>query len=248
MAKHTRPTDISRRQYAALARSPLHSLAFVLPLLVFFHVSFTLTRPGADGTPLVIRHMELVFQRLGGVMSFLPALAVVVVLVMQHLAHKDRLAIYPGVLGCMVIESLLWMLPMIAMLHLAGLLYVSGMLSAQTGMPNTVFGRILVGVGASIYEEFIFRLVLIGLILLALVDVLSLPKNVVTVIAVLLTAVAFSLYHPNVLAEDSFPWWLFLFYAVTGAYLGALFLLRGFAIVVGAHCLFNIYKALMWFG
>jgi len=246
MPKRRPPTDISRRHYAALSRSPLHSLAFVAPLLALFHVSLIWVR--LDSSLRALTHIELVFERLGNTASFLPAAAVALVLVVQHFAHRDRLAIHPGVLGCMLIESAVWMLPMIAILHLAGMLHVEGMLAADTNMPETVFQRTLLGVGAGVYEEFIFRLVLIGLIMLLLVDVLSLPKHVVAVAAVVVTAVAFGLYHPAVWGQGDFQWWLLLFYVVTGAYLGALYLGRGFAIVVGAHCLFNVYEAIRWSG
>ena len=246
MAKNTPPPDIARRHYAALSRGPLHSLMFIGPLLAFFHIGSAATHAGPLDSPLALSYMQQVFDRLGSTAAFLPTLAVVLILLVQHFVHRDRLAVYPGVLGCMLIESVIWMLPLIAMLHLAGKLYVSGMLVGAGDMPETVFGRILVGVGAGVYEEFIFRLVMIGLIMLVLVDVLSLPKNVVAVVAVVVTAAGFGLYHPAVWGADGFQWWLLLFYVVAGAYLGALYLTRGFAIVVGAHSLFNVYKAVMW--
>lgn len=244
MAKNAPPPDIARRHYAALSRGPLHSLVFIAPLLAFFHISSIWV--GLDVAPLVVVHMSRAFERLGGTASFLPALPIVAVLLIQHFARRDRLAVHPSVLGCMLVESFAWMLPMIAILHVAGMLHIGAGLAAEAATPATLFGRIIVGVGAGVYEEFIFRLVLIGLIQLFLVNVLSLPKDVVAVAAVILTAAAFSLYHPNIWLQEGFAWGLFLFYAVTGAYLGAVFLRRGLGIVVGAHCLFNIYRAIVW--
>ncbi len=247
MARSQEPTDIPRSNYAALSHGPLHALAFVAPILAFYHVASVLTHADPAHMPLVLSHMHYVFRRVGAVAPYLPAMTVAVVLLAQHLAHKDKWAIYPGVLAFMLIESLLWLLPLIALHHMAGVLHQSGALAAQLTVPDTTFGRALLGVAGGAYEEFVFRLVLIELVLLLLVDILSVGKHMSAGVAIALTAVAFGLYHPAVwLADGGFAWWLLLFYVVSGAYLGAVYLRRGLAIVVGAHCMFNIYMALTY--
>ncbi len=238
MVKRRHPTDIPRSHYAALSRSPIHSLVFVVPLLAFYHLSLIYTH--MDTIPRALVDIDSVFYRLSGTATFLPPMTVLVVLLAQHFAHRDRMAVYPSVLGCMVIESAVWTLPLVAML------YVSGMLVSSSEVPDTIFQRIVLGVGGGIYEEFVFRLVMIGLIMLVLVDVLSLRKNIVAIGAVVVTAVAFGLYHDKSWAEQGLVWPKLLFYVAAGAYLGALYLRRGFAVVVGVHSIFNIYKAVAW--
>ncbi len=249
MAKRSPSTDISRNHYAALSRSPLYSLATITPILVFCHVAAALTHPNVADTPLVLLHMGRVFRRAGPVAPYLPAIAVVVVLFLQHLAHKDKWAVYPSVIGCMLVESALWLLPLVALLHVAGALHVAGTLAAQTHAPASIFDRVLLGVAAGVYEEFVFRLVLIDLILLLLLDVLALGKGLSAGLAVAVTAIAFGLYHPNALqiggGQWAAEWWLLLFYVIGGAYLGLIYLKRGLGIVVGAHCLFNVYVVLI---
>ena len=106
--------------------------------------------------------------------------------------------------------------------------------------------RLVTAVGAGIYEEFLFRLWLICLSLLVFVDLLKLRREAVASVAVVLGGALFSLYHfsGEQMAWEVFPWGLFVFRAMAGWYLGALFCLRGFGITVGAHALFNVFVVL----
>ena len=95
--------------------------------------------------------------------------------------------------------------------------------------------------GAGIYEEFGFRLAGMSLVLFVCVDLLGLPKSHTAVVGVVLTSVAFSLYH--FLGSESFLWPVFFFRATAGVYLASLYIARGFGIAVGAHALYNIVVA-----
>ena len=91
-------------------------------------------------------------------------------------------------------------------------------------------------------------MVLIGLLLLLLVDVWEGPKVGMAVIALGLSAIVFSLYHPQVWAGATMTsqllWRPFLFRALAGGYLSGVFLLRGYGITVGAHVVYNVYIVL----
>ena len=101
-----------------------------------------------------------------------------------------------------------------------------------------------VAVGAGVYEEFIFRLALISLIMLIFVDIFDLRKDIVAAVAVIMAGCIFSLYHfpaEQLTSWDGWPWHEFIFRAVAGVYLGAIFILRGFGIAVGAHICYNLF-------
>ena len=111
--------------------------------------------------------------------------------------------------------------------------------------------------GAGVYEEFIFRLVIVSLVMLIGVDLIELPKEPVAVAGVIVAAVVFSLYHlsgpeiyglfhrsfPGMSAPVAFPWKEFVFRTLAGLYLGGLFVFRGIGIAVDAHAFYNIYVA-----
>jgi hypothetical protein len=141
-------------------------------------------------------------------------------------------------------EAVLWIVPLLALSFLVGRLAAAG------ESPTDGFTGVMVAVGAGIYEEFIFRLLLIELIVLMCVDVLALPKRSVGAAAVATSAVIFSLYHPDVWADQTFfgsplLWRPFLFRALAGAYLSGVYLLRGFGIGVGTHVGYNLVALAM---
>ena len=232
-------SDLRSNRYANLSRQPLHSLLFVLPALAFFHV-------GLIRTPDVLKaHHDVgaILHFLGAAGPLLPAAGIIGVLLIQHAFSGARWRVHPLALGGMLLESVAWSLPIVAMLHVMGLLTAAG-----PSQPST-FNQLVIIAGAGIYEEFVFRLVLIGLLLLLLVDAWRGPKPAMAIIVLSLTAVVFSLYHPQVWAgptlRSGLLWRPFLFRALAGGYLGGVFLLRGYGITVGAHIVYNVYAVLV---
>lgn len=231
--------DTYRRQ----TLRPLNGLLFILPMLLFFQVG-----SGYYGTSLLApRHLHKLLKYFGATAAYLPPLTIVLVLLSQQVLHRpaaDRWKIRPNVLAGMFGESILWMIPLIGLSRLAGRLLAHQATSSPAGGWEDVLRRSLLAVGAGIYEEFLFRLVFICLTLLVAVDIFGLKKELFAVVAVVLGALTFSLYHfsGSQLADmSSFPWTEFAFRAAAGVYLGGLFVLRGFGIAVGAHAFYNIY-------
>jgi hypothetical protein len=103
--------------------------------------------------------------------------------------------------------------------------------------------RVVSGVGFAVYEEFLFRLVCVGLALLIFADLLKLDRHVIATVAVLVSAAAFSLSHFRLeeLSAVAFPWRDFVFRALVGVYLGVVFVTRGLGIACGVHAFWNIY-------
>ena len=218
---------------------PLYCLVFILPMLVLFHCWNPSYRLG-----LLAEHdMRKVLSYFGGTAVCLPPLAVVSVLLGQHLLRRDRWELRPRVLGGMCVESVLWIAPLIAVSHITSRIFLTATQPASSSMDS-----VLIGVGGGIYEEFIFHLLGIGIILLIFIDGFSLPKVPVAVFAVAVIAILFGLFHMNVppfYGSEAFSGKAFAFRIAAGLYLGALFILRGFGIAVGTHVMWNIYVCLM---
>lgn len=214
---------------------PLHSLAFILPLLLFFHVggAFCLADPLA---PLdVNRYLRF----LGGTIAYLPPLAIVVVLLAQHLVRRDPWRIRPVVLLGMGVEAVLHVIPLIVIGHLMHRLVAFRAAGGAASQPDAgVLRQLVEAAGAGIYEEFLFRLVAITLIMLLFVDVFGLPRGLIAVAAILICAVFFGLYH---VGGEHYDRGSFIFRTMAGVYLGAVFLLRGFGVAVGSHVMWNVY-------
>jgi len=109
-----------------------------------------------------------------------------------------------------------------------------------------LLANIITGIGAGIYEELVFRLILICLLMMLLQDVLRLDHKNSIVLSVLISAALFSAHHhidffsgrPN--AIDPFNWTRFAFRTLAGIYFAILFAIRGFGITAGTHAFYNI--------
>jgi len=110
---------------------------------------------------------------------------------------------------------------------------------------------IVAGIGAGIYEELVFRLILICVLMLVFQDVLGLSRRNSIILAVLVSAVLFSAHHhidfltgqPN--PGDPFNLIVFGFRTVAGIYFAVLFAIRGFGITAGTHAFYNIIAVSM---
>jgi len=117
----------------------------------------------------------------------------------------------------------------------------SGVEPAQSLLAN-----IVTGIGAGIYEELVFRLILICLLMLLFQDALRLTHKNSIVLSVLISAALFSAHHhidllngqPNV--TDPFNLIRFAFRTIAGIYFAVLFAIRGFGITAGTHAFYNI--------
>jgi len=111
---------------------------------------------------------------------------------------------------------------------------------------QTLLANIVTGIGAGIYEELVFRLILICLLMLFFQDVLRLAHKNSIVLSVLISAALFSAHHhidllngqPN--ATDPFNLIKFAFRTIAGIYFAVLFAIRGFGITAGTHAFYNI--------
>ncbi|MBW8035585.1 MAG: CPBP family intramembrane metalloprotease [Planctomycetes bacterium] len=125
----------------------------------------------------------------------------------------------------------------------------SGINSIENQSAN-LFARIITGIGAGIYEEFIFRLILICIFMMILQDLLNVKPISAIVISVMASAVLFSLHHHIFYMDgviqigESFSLVRFLFRTLAGIYFAAIFASRGFAIAAGTHIFYDIIAAL----
>ena len=118
--------------------------------------------------------------------------------------------------------------------------------NGPTPTSHPLLANIITGIGAGIYEELVFRLVLICLLMLLFQDALRLKHSNSAVLSVLISAALFSAHHhvdffsgrPN--AIDPFNMTKFVFRTIAGVYFAALFAVRGFGITAGTHAFYNI--------
>ncbi|MBN1787278.1 MAG: CPBP family intramembrane metalloprotease [Sedimentisphaerales bacterium] len=111
---------------------------------------------------------------------------------------------------------------------------------------------LLTGIGAGIYEELIFRLILIGLSMIFFETVLGVRHVNAVIISVVISSVLFSLHHHFVFINGQFTKTAdmltltrFAFRTVAGIFFAIIFAIRGFGIAAGTHAFYDIIATLL---
>jgi hypothetical protein len=239
--------------YWRQSRRPLASLAFVVPLLALYEGGVLLLGPQAvrNGADVWLRQL---LDTIGFSQYFLlPVLTVGLLLVWHHLAH-DRWQVSAGVLYVMCAECAVLGLVLLAVARVEGFVAQSAFWGAgdvdatELAMPwlggrAAFFGRMIGFVGAGVYEEMLFRLMLFPPIALLVKRIGARPGWRVAV-AVILTSVLFSAAHYVGPHGDALQAYTFFFRFTAGAFFAVLFVYRGFGIAAGTHALYDIFVGL----
>ncbi|MHC4996086.1 MAG: CPBP family intramembrane glutamic endopeptidase [Planctomycetota bacterium] len=243
----TRPyPGLSDDHYFMRSQRPLQALVFLTPLIVLYEVGAIYYAPMMAGRDLVARRwMQDFFESFGATGNWLPGLAVLAVLLSWHIATKQSWRLYPKLYVGMTFESIALAIPLLlfgllaamATVGYTGVVGVTG--SADMTLTHNMLCEMVLSVGAGLYEELVFRLVMIAMVHMILVDALKMPSVNGAVIAVLVSSLFFSASH---FQGESWPWDLskFLFFSVAGLYFALIYVFRGFGIVVATHAIYDI--------
>lgn len=230
--------------YFELAKRPLQILAFLLPLIVAYEIALILLLRSGDRVITNNAHKSLLeFFRAFGIEPesgfYLGGIVVVVVLLVWHVLNRDPWIVNVKALGVMAIEAALLAMPLLVIgQFIQRTATASVVLQATTATSINELGlwsKFAISIGAGLYEELMFRMLLIAVLHTLLVDVGKASHKVVAIVAVAVSAAAFTWYHP---LDGSLQRTVFFFLA--GLYFGAIYVLRGFGIVVGAHALYDV--------
>ncbi len=231
--------DEHAEDYFLRTRRPLTMLVALLPVILLVEAGFLLS-PDGDAQRVLAR---LQIQELLAWFTLAPIVVVhalgvlvVIVLLVQHALEGRRWRITwfdPPLLwleGCMAAVPLLVigaaLLPMSTPL----------MIGAASDTMHLPMEALVVAAVAALSEELLFRMGGMSLLHWLFVDVCKLKTAWGTTAAVVLTSVAFLIYHD--------PWALTpgggMFVFLAGLYLGTLFVQRTFATAVLAHMAYDV--------
>lgn len=229
--------------YWTVSRQPLASLLFISPLLIAYEAGIILLGPHAvrNGAEAWLRYL---LDLVGFGQYFLLPLLTVSVLLGWHYTTQQPWRIPRGVFWGMAVESVLLAVCLRLILHVQGLLLQIG--PAPVGPMQHLVHSVKTGIsylGAGIYEELLFRVLLLSVIAWSLRGS-RLPRAAQTLLAVLVTSLLFSAAH-YVGGRESIAWFSFLFRFIAGVFFAMLFLYRGFGIAAGAHAGYDILVGLL---
>jgi hypothetical protein len=112
-------------------------------------------------------------------------------------------------------------------------------LSAGNGVGGSVLDRLTLSIGAGLYEELLFRVVIVALLANGF-RLLGISRVAAGIVATLLGALLFSAFHYIGPLGEPLRLESFVFRAIAGVAFSALYLLRGFGITAWTHALYDV--------
>jgi hypothetical protein len=229
--------------YIQATRHPWPCLLFLLPLLLAYEGGVVwlgaaqpeLLRNGADTwTRLALGTLGL------HELYWPPALIVVLFAGWSCVRGEDRPHGLANLLTGMALESIAFALGLWGIsLGLGPLLQGLGIELNTPATANQAVAQMVTFVGAGIYEELLFRLLLYSGLACVLRGV-GLGPALAALSAAVASGALFSGAHHIGPSGEAFDGYVFLFRSLAGVYFALAFELRGFGIAVGAHACYDI--------
>ena len=224
--------------YLLKSRTSFYSFLFTLPLFFLYEVNILflswddilVVRNGAD---FLMRNILESFDIYGlyglGLVFFLGLLVTYIFFIKEDQQQEVNV----NFLFIMLAESMLWSVVLYFLLF-------KFMVLLMNPVGKTILQQVTLAIGAGIYEEFLFRVLLIAGLSGILGFVFMWDKTFKNIIAVVLSGGIFSAFHFMGEYGDFFSMELFLIRFFAGLILGVLYLYRGFGITAYTHSIYDL--------
>lgn len=230
--------------YWRQSKSPLNSLLFALPLLIgyellifsFNHSDIVGLRNGAD---VLFRQFFAMFNIYGFYLVGFMVLSALLIAYYFQVRRGNQPEFRAQFFLLMLLESILFALVMYILVDKIGTALLA--LTPVQGKRELI----ILALGAGVYEEFIFRVVLISGFTFFLKDILRLRAVTSTIVAIVIASLIFSLFHYLGSLGDTFEIQTFLIRFVAGIFLSLIFVLRGYGITAYTHTLYDFIVILL---
>lgn len=236
------------KDYLGKSRAPRYSILFALPLLLFYEgLSALLTGSAVEGVrngaDVLLKSLFLALGGRDGLVVFGVALLLVGAVLVWSDRRRAGEPLEPRIFGFMLAESALYATLFGFVVGWLTTLVLNGPrgLSIRGGLETLDLPtQLVVSLGAGIYEELVFRVVLVGALLWGMRVVLGTGKTLSTIGAVALSALLFSAFHYMGELGNTFTVASFTFRAIAGVLFSLLYVARGFGIAAWTHALYDL--------
>jgi len=223
-------------------RNLLTSLVLVFPLFLIYQVGVLFTLPMLNGADFLT---VFLFHQLGlttpAYLAYIAAVAVLFAVAVGVLRRRQKFD--PGLIVPVLLESAIYALTMgsLIILVMTNVFGISPRLAGGAISEQGLGSRIVMSLGAGVYEETVFRLGLLSGLAALGTKVLGLNRWGAVVSAFVISALLFSAMHHIPPYGDPLRLGVFTFRVLAGLCFGLLFWFRGFAVAVYTHALYDVY-------
>ena len=236
------PPPAGWRAYHQHTRTATYGFLMGLPLLVLYEGLILLVNRG-QAMPVRISAevwMKQLLALLGATGGHV--LAVVVLLIGIGIFVYERrknVPIRPRYVGWMIGESAVYAVLLAFVVSQAvGMIFAAAPAGAQMA-ESGFLTRLALSIGAGLYEELVFRVLLVGGLYLLLSHFLR-ERTPAYIVAAVIGALLFSAVHYVGALGDPFTLPSFTFRFLFGLALNAVFLVRGFGVAAWTHALYDV--------
>jgi hypothetical protein len=251
-AAATRPIPARRMSYFALSRAPRYSILFALPLLIVYEsLAALLAKPGQgelrNGADAMLRAGFTMLAGPRGSAIFIGLVCVIGIALVVRDLRKSRAGLKLGVFVGMLAESvaLAAAFGVVIGLTTAKLLGSFQALSVTPLTDMSWTARLMLSLGAGLYEELFFRVLLVTGLATGARVVLGLGTRGAGFLAAIVGAFIFSAFHYIGPYGDPLELQSFTFRMLSGLAFSGLYLLRGFGITAWTHALYDSFLLLL---
>lgn len=227
--------------YLEDSRKPVVSLYFTLPFFLLYHGGVYLMGtysdiPWHNGADVILTKGLHYFGFAGPLVSM--GLVTLFLLLWQQIEGTSWY-FRSGTLGLMWLESLVLALPPFFL----GALLRRVLLSH--GLAPRWYENLILSLGAGVYEEFLFRVLLMGILYQLCKRLFDLQGLFLYATVVLTQAILFSLFHYLPGSTESFKLEAFAFRTLAGVYFAYIYYERGFGIAAGSHAFYDVIAVML---
>ncbi len=229
--------------YFSASRTPTYGFLTALPLLLLYEASILFVN---HGTALSIRVGADVWMKSLLVAIGAPgmlAVGAVVIVVGVAIFVRDRkrdIPLRPAFFGAVILESMLYAVVVAFIVSVSVSLLLAMAQDGGTVRDLPIATQLSLSLGAGLYEELVFRVILVGGLAFLLGQVTP-RKELSYVVAAVAGAFLFSAVHYIGPFGDPLQVGSFLFRFLFGLAMNVIFLLRGFGVAAWTHALYDVF-------
>lgn len=236
------------KRYHRVSRTGTYGFLSALPLIILYEVMIVMANQGRLGEIRVGAEVWLkqLLALIGGAGFLVMGVLVLVVGVgIVWYERRKNIPLKPRYFAWIIAESAIYgvVVALIVSVMVGAIFFIS----PPNIMNESLWLKLALSIGAGVYEELLFRVLLVGGLFLALKKLMR-KKQHAYIIAAVIGALIFSWVHYIGPLGDPFTMASFTFRFLFGLALNVIFLLRGFGVAAWTHALYDVMVVTGFFG